>query len=359
MNIQQEIKAFQEKINPEIERYLDEAISCAKQEDVFLADLLGRARSFILAGGKRLRGALLYEGFILAGGEKRQEEDILKVCVGIELTHAFFLVHDDIMDRDEMRHGVPTLHREFAAVGERLFPKEDTRHFGISMAITAGDLLGAMGSQCLFSTRFSPERVVRALKRLQESISRTGLGQAMDVHMEYMKKATEEKVLSMYKNKTARYTVECPLHLGAILAGAEDALLEALSRYALPIGVAFQLQDDLLGAFGVSNKTGKAVGSDIQEGKMTLLVVKALEMGTLKDKKYLRNVLGNGSSVSEKALQRVQDIFRGTGALAYVTDFSARLVEEGRCAIEDIHCKSERSRLFLMNMAEYISKRTV
>src|SRR4030042_6057598 len=110
--------------------------------------------------------------------------------------------------------------------------------------------------------------------------------------MEYKKKTTEKEVLKMYEYKTAKYTIEGPLHLGAILAGADDKLLKTFSAYAIPVGIAFQIQDDILGLFGDEKKLGKPVGSDIRQGKFTILAAKAVEKASGKQKKIIKNILG-------------------------------------------------------------------
>lgn len=354
MNIQKELADFKIRLDKEIESYLGGVTEEVRREDIFLAELLDRMNRFVLAGGKRLRGALLYYGYKLSGGEDDQE--IMKACVGIELVHSFFLVHDDIMDRDDKRHGVDTLHREFAALGKKFFPEKDDKHFGVSMAITAGDLLGSMGSQRIFSAKFSADRIVRALSVMQGSISRTGLGQAMDIHMGYAGKGTEKEVLVMYQNKTARYTFESPLHLGGILAGATEDLLEAFTQYALPLGIAFQLQDDMLGIYGESRKMGKLVGSDIAEGKMTLLLVKALELSVPGDRKKLLSLIGK-ADITEKEVQCARSIFASSGSLAYVRKLEDKYLQEGMLVAQLFPDEHAEAKEFLVGVARYLRER--
>ncbi len=354
MNIQKELADFKVRLDKEIESYLGGVAEDVRKEDIFLAELLDRTKRFVLAGGKRLRGAFLYYGYQLSGGEDDQE--IMKACVGIELVHSFFLVHDDIMDRDDKRHGVDTLHREFAILGKKFFPEKDGEHFGVSMAITAGDLLGSMGSQRIFTAGFSADRIVRALSILQGSISRTGLGQAMDIHMGYAGKATEKEVLTMYENKTARYTFESPLHLGGILAGATEDLLKAFTQYALPLGIAFQLQDDMLGIYGESRKTGKLVGSDIAEGKMTLLVVKALELSIPKDKQKLASYMGK-TDITEEEVQCARAIFESSGSLAYIRKLEDEYLREGMLVAQALPDEHPEAKEFLVGVAEYLRQR--
>lgn len=357
MSIQTELSEFKKRIDGEMGVYFDEMIAEAKKEDAFSAQLLVRVKKFVLAGGKRLRGALLYYGYLMAGGTDTKA--ILRACMGIELVHSFFLVHDDIMDRDEIRHGVDTMHRDFEKIGKRFFPKKDSNHFGTSMAITAGDLLGSMGSQCIFSSKFPADRIVLALNSLQGSISRTVLGQAMDIHMEYRGQAQEKQILAMYTNKTARYTFESPLHLGGILGGAKEGLLKNFSAYALPLGIAFQLQDDILGVFGESRKTGKSVGADIVEGKMTLLMVRALEMADRSEKKILEKCVSHPESVSQKEVALVQEIFRRSGALAYTQELAGAHLAEGVRIAKKLPDTNAEAKEFLLGLAEYLREREV
>nr|MBP9728468.1 polyprenyl synthetase family protein [Candidatus Moranbacteria bacterium] len=265
MQIEEELKRFKSRLDPCIDAYFDAVLENGIKEDDLVAEALEHARVIVLAGGKRLRSAFMYYGYIGAGGT--EEEKMLETSVSVELIHSFLLVHDDIIDRDDMRHGVPTLHKRYADFGKRLFPDRDTDHFGTSIAIIMGDMLYSFGNDILFKSDFPKERIFAALSRLQNIVSFTVVGQARDIYMEYKREATEEEILSMYRNKTAKYTVEGPLHLGAIMAGASEELLTLLSDYAIPLGIAFQIQDDILGIFGSAKRLGKPVGSDIEEGK--------------------------------------------------------------------------------------------
>lgn len=357
LNIKQSLGECKSQIDKALGDYFDTVIQKARREDVFSAELLARVKTFVLSGGKRLRGALLYYAYLGVGGD--DEREILRACVAVELVHSFFLIHDDIMDRDDLRHGVATLHREFADIGKRFFPTTDAEHFGVSMAIIAGDLVGSMGSQSLFSARFPSDRIIEALNRLQSSISRTGLGQAMDIHMEHRGRASEDEVMTMYINKTARYTFESPLHIGAILAGASADILEGLSRYAIPLGIAFQIQDDMLGVYGKSQKTGKPEASDIVEGKMTLLMVKALDLASSQDQKKLAECLEKKGSLTTSDIEEVRSIFERSGSLAYVRNMANKKLEEGIMAgralpIDDVEAKN-----FLTGLAEYLREREV
>jgi len=356
MQIENELKAFKGRLDPKIAAYFDRAIEKASKEDVFVTDALKYSRMFILAGGKRLRAAFMYFGYIGAGG--KEEEMMLSTSMSIELIHAFLLIHDDIIDQDDMRHGVATIHKHYTTVGKLLFAGKDNDHFGNSIAIIIGDILGAFGNDIIFSSAFPLEQKFQALSKLQEIVSFTAIGQVKDIYIEYMGKASEAEILLMYRNKTAKYTVEGPLHLGALLAGAPQELLDGFSAYAIPLGIAFQLQDDILGIFGNEKKLGKPIGSDIVEGKITLLVSRALRDGTKEEQRRIKEILALGESLQEKDRAEFKSLMESTGALAGIKELAEAYINEGKGALKKIqNILDPRAYDFLFSVAEYMMKR--
>lgn len=356
MQVESELKAFKERLDPKIGAYFDKAILEASKEDVFVTDALRYGRTLMLSGGKRLRAAFLYYGYLGAGGT--EEDKILSASMSIEFIHAFLLVHDDIIDQDDMRHGVATFHRHYADIGKKLFPGKDMEHFGNAIAIIMGDMLGAFGNDIIFSSDFSLEQKFQALSKLQHVVSFTVIGQARDIYMEFQGKASEEEILSMYKNKTARYTVEGPLHLGAILAGASQEILDGLSAYAIPLGIAFQIQDDILGIYGSEKRLGKPVGSDIEEGKITLLVSRALRDGSKEHQIRITELLSLGDSLTEKNIEEFRELIKTTGAYAGTKELALGYIEEGKQALKALEGKLHpRAYDFLFSVAEYMMKR--
>jgi geranylgeranyl diphosphate synthase type I len=354
MDAMRALKDFKSRLDAELEGYFKKIIRDAREKDVFTAEVLEHAKKLTLAGGKRLRPALMYYGYKGAGGVL--EDEIVRASMSIELIHSFLLIHDDIIDRDGLRHGVETLHRRYGRLGEVLFPGSESDHFGNSIALIAGDMVGALGNQVLFESRFDPKLVLKALSRLQSVVALTVVGQAKDVYIEYAKQATEEEVLRMYEYKTARYTVEGPLHLGAVLAGAEDGMLATFSRYAIPLGIAFQIQDDILGVFGTEKKIGKTVGSDIQEGKFTLLVCRAFQnLGS--GASELEALLRKGKALVPGDIVRFRDILTETGSLEHARALSARYISEGKSAILESRDIRPEARDFLLGIADYMARR--
>lgn len=356
MDISKELKDFKARIDPHIVAYFDSAIAEARKEDDLVVEALLAAKELALAGGKRLRPAFMYHGYLASGGD--DEEKILKTSVAVELLHLFLLVHDDIIDRDDTRHGLPTLHRKYAEIGRRHFPIENTDHFGVSIAIIMGDMLMAFGNDIIFRSDFPQDRIFRALSKLQRVVSYTVIGQGRDIYMEYKKQASEEEILRMYRNKTARYTVDGPIQLGAALAGSTDDEIGRWSEYAIPVGVAFQIRDDILGIFGTEAKLGKPVGSDIEEGKLTLLVSAALKKGSSAEQKELRRILSLGTALAGSDVDRFRNIIRETGSLAYAENKMRELVDQGREALSRMKDGSDKdSREFFLAVADYLAER--
>lgn len=344
---------FKEKIDKELEIYFDEAIEETKKKDVLMAGAVRYIKKMVLAGGKRMRPAFMYFGYIAAGGKDRKK--ILKASMSVELIHAYLLIHDDIMDRDKMRHGIDSIHYHYDKFAQKAFLDADTKHFGNSMAIIIGDMANAFGNQIMFDSKFKAGNILKALHELQGIISLTVIGQAQDFYIEYSRKATEKSVMQMYENKTAKYSIEGPLVLGATLAGANNALKESFGHYAVPLGTAFQIQDDILGIFGSEKKMGKKVGADIEEGKQTLLVIKARELGSAKQKDAIKKILGKKNLTIEEIAQ-FQEIIRETGALDYAKNLAQKLVLGAKKELEKMKINPE-AKNFLAEIADYMIER--
>jgi len=355
MDIKEELKKFKDKVDPEIEKFFDKVIKNSKENNFITTQALEQVKKITLSGGKRLRPALMYWSY--RGLNGKDEEEMLRTSVSIEIIHIFLLIHDDIIDNDQTRHGVETVHRQYAKIGKMISKKDNHTHFGNSMGIVVGDIVGALGNQILYSSNFSPDSVIKALYQLQSIIARVAVGEAQDVYIEHKRKATEEEVLEMYKNKTAKYTIEGPLHLGAILAGADEETLQKISSFSVPVGVAFQIQDDILGIFGNEKKIGKPVGSDIREGKQTVLVVKAMEGADKKQKSEILNLLGKKYLTSSE-IETFKKIIIETGALKYSQDLAQKLIVEGKKEIADLNFTQD-AKDFLLGIADYMAAREI
>jgi geranylgeranyl diphosphate synthase type I len=350
------LENYKKRLEPRLRKYFSEKIKQAGKVDPMTKQSVKIIADFALASGKRIRPALVYYGYLAAGGEDGTE--IVEASMGMELIHSFLLIHDDIIDRDEKRHGVPTVHEIYKKFGKQLALKKDCEHFGNSMAIIAGDMAAAMANEIIFNADFPPKIIIKALDKLQNIVYVTIPGEMLDVVMSARGRTTEKEILKMFEGKTSRYTFEGPLHLGGILAGGDSSMLEFFTAYSLPLGKAFQIHDDILGMFGDEKKLGKPVGSDIIEGKQTILILKALEKGNRNQRLFITDCLGK-KDLKKDELNEIRQIVKNTGSLAYSRELAKNFVEESLVALKKADIKNKEAEKFLFGLAEYMIAREV
>ena len=304
---------FVKKINQELEKYFDKEIrqvfGVSSKEKVLSTHILQHTKEHNLRPAKRLRGSFVFYGYRLF--REGCEKEILNAAMSIELVHTALLIHDDFMDQDDTRRGKPTTHEYYKNYHKSKKFRFSSLHYGESMAVNIGDAALCLGYEILGRSSFSTTRKLAALNRLLRGIANTAYGQAYDITLEGKGKAKESVIIDLNLAKTAIYTYENPLHIGAILAGATDKDLEILTRYAIPGGVAFQLQDDILGLFGNPEKTGKPAHSDLRQGKMTLLIINALEKGNKIQQQKLKEIWGK-RDLNHKDADEVRKIVTNT-----------------------------------------------
>ncbi|MBT3356569.1 polyprenyl synthetase family protein [bacterium] len=345
---------YKERLRPFLEEYFKEKIRKAKLIDPLAEESVKMISNFTLAGGKRIRPAVMYYAYLGCGG--KDEDRIVEASMSIELVHSFLLIHDDIIDKDELRHGVKTLNAEYEAIARKFFPKTDPVHFGNSMAMIAGDLAGSMASEIVFHSKFAPETIIKVLDKLQDIVYVTIPGEMIDVILEAKGTATEEEIMRMYEGKTSRYTFEGPSHLGALLANSDESVLANFTDYSMPLGAAFQIRDDVLGIFGEQKKLGKPVGSDIIEGKQTLLVIKVRESGTAAQKKRMEQLLKK-QDITKSEIDEFRQIVTESGSLDYAKNLSEKLVSDSISALDKIDLQNKDARVFFEGIAHFIVNR--
>jgi len=354
MEAKEKLAKLAPKINKEIQKIIDKEYKHASKISPITGNLLKNIKP-ITAGGKRLRGAFLYYSYLMFGGKNKKE--ILKTTPFIELTHTYLLVHDDIMDNDDLRRGQQTLHKIYRDEHINKYKKGDAAHFGESIAICGGDILSHIALRVMVEADFPSEYKLRALQKFHNQILDTAYGQVLDVFSTVFDNVSENYALKVHLYKTAKYTYENPLFLGAILAGACDDDLMHLSQYAIPAGIAFQLQDDILGMFGDVEKIGKPADSDLKEGKQTPLLIYALKHATPKHKEFLLRALGN-QKITKRTLETVKKIIINTGALDYTKNLAQKFVKEAKIVLQNNSVKWEKEgRKFLEDIADYMINR--
>lgn len=257
-------------VEDELGRLLSDRLAASQGLGTDAAHLTEAVRSLAMRGGKRVRAVLVAAAYEALGGEGGAAR-IAPALAAVELLQAYLLIHDDWMDEDDVRRGGPTVH---VMLAERF----GSARAGETGAILAGDWACGLAQTALASTPAPPARLVVAMAELARIQTTVVMGQLLDMRAQAGDRAAVERVHDL---KTGSYTVRGPLALGAILAGASDDARARLDAFARPLGVAFQLRDDLLGTFGDSRATGKPSGRDLLQGKRTALVAELEAVGDL------------------------------------------------------------------------------
>lgn len=265
------------------------------------------------SGGKRLRPVLAWWGWRAAGGT--DDQAMIRAATSLELLQACALIHDDVMDGSDTRRGAPSIHRSLEALHAESDWRGSAEEFGVAGAILLGDLCLSWSDQLLFESGLPAEALIRTKSIFD--ITRTELmaGQYLDVVEQARADIDADRALLVARYKSAKYTVERPLHIGATLAGAPEKLIAALSDFGLPLGEAFQLRDDVLGVFGDPQTTGKPAGDDLREGKQTYLIACAFERANAAQTEALTAGLGD-PYLTQEDVNRLRDLIIDTGALA-------------------------------------------
>ncbi len=327
MDVTDVLKKYSESIDKEI---------MASLSTIDPSNLCEASDHLIKAGGKKLRPVLVILSSESVGGSG---EDALKTAASMELIHTFSLIHDDIMDKDEKRRGKPSVHMLW----------------GEPMAILAGDTLFSKAFETVLQTEtnnVNPKRVIEALKTVVDSCIKICEGQALDISFEGKMNVSEDEYMTMIYKKTAAL-IAAATKAGAILGGGTDEQIKALSEYGRLIGMAFQIQDDYLDVISMEEDIGKPVGSDIVEGKMTLMVVHALQNASSEDKEKLKSIL---KSKDEELVGEAIDIFNKYGSIEYTRNIALNNVKTAKELLNTL--KDSEAKESLQLIADFVLERT-
>jgi geranylgeranyl diphosphate synthase type I len=307
------IDDFVPRVNARLEAWCKDARARAERASPEAHELVDAVSDLTLRGGKRLRAAALYAGMRSIDGEADPAR-ALDAGAALELMQSYLLIQDDWMDQDDERRGGPSVHVALART------RGDAR-LGASLAILAGDVACASGWALLAQAPFPAQRLRDALAEYAAIHADVVFGQQLDL-------VGHPDIARVHRLKTGSYTVRGPLRLGALLADANAAQLEALDRFAEPIGIAFQLRDDLLGTFGATGAVGKPVGNDLRAGKRTSLAAEAESVLTGSDRALFARVFGNADA-SDDDVQNATEALVRTGVQ---TRIETRIAEADRTA---------------------------
>jgi geranylgeranyl diphosphate synthase type I len=284
-------------IRPELEAFIKSKISGGGQLTPWKADFLNRLLPYATAG-KLLRASLVCFSYEAFSGQ-RVNNPVIKAAMALELTHSALLIHDDIMDNDDLRRGQPSLHRQYQslATGEKL---ADADHFGTSMAICGGDAALFLAFELLASCQAAPQVQATVQQLFVNQLVTTCAGQMQDLYLEARPDMPSKKAIhELMQTKTASYSLSLPMAIGAALAGQTAATLTKLQNIGISAGTIFQIRDDELGIMGKADEIGKPVGSDITEGKKTLVYYYLLRNCSASEYEKAKAIFGNPIATPE------------------------------------------------------------
>jgi geranylgeranyl diphosphate synthase, type I len=314
--------------------------------DAALVEPIASLRRFV-GGGKRLRPAFCHWGFAGAGGGADLEQ-VVDAGAAIELLHVMALIHDDIMDGSVRRHGQTCLHLDYADRHSAQAWRGEARRFGDGAAILIGDLAFVYADRLL---RGAPPEAIDVFTELRLEVN---IGQYLDLVTTASGDARPEQAHTIAVYKSGKYTIERPLQLGAALAGRLDELGKWYTAYGIPLGEAFQLRDDLLGAFGDGDRLGKDVGEDLRDGKPTTLYALARARATGSDADLLTAV--GRPDMTPAEIAAIQRVMTDTGARADVERTIDDLMVEALDALADAPV-TEQARQELHALALFVAGR--
>lgn len=306
----------------------------------------------LLRGGKRLRAAFCFWGYLGAGGP--DGEPVVRAASAMEVFQAAALLHDDVMDASDIRRGQPTAHVALAAAHREAGWYGDSGRFGEAGAILAGDLCLNWTDQLFATCGMGAQEIARGRVYLDQMRTQLMGGQFLDIvesARSWQDLSTQERVESartVIRFKSAGYTIAQPLMIGAASAGADEATIRALSDYGYALGEAFQLRDDLLGVFGDPATTGKPAGDDIREGKRTVLVAYLLDTASPSELERFDACLGSPDlteddvhwvrklAISTGAVDRVEGLIEQQAGVAALALERATLTDEARARLTEL-----------------------
>ncbi|MEI2712764.1 MAG: polyprenyl synthetase family protein [Nocardioides sp.] len=347
--------AFAAAVQTELDAFLDRQAERLGPLGADAERLLAQARQAV-AGGKRFRATFCWWGYRAVRPEPVDTDALVRACASLELLHASALVHDDYMDASETRRGRPAVHRFFAEEHAGAGWPGDSTGYGAAAAILLGDLLQAWADELLRLCGLPVAEVASALELFDHTRTEVIAGQFLDVSVQARGHSDVDEAMRVLRFKSAKYSVERPLHIGAALAGGGPKALRDLTAYGLPLGEAFQLRDDLLGVFGDPDETGKPAGDDLVEGKRTVLVALALDGASPSDRDRLNRALG--TELGQADVAALRRIIVDAGAAAAVEDAIAALTDRALSALAQAELDAGAKDV-LRELAATVTDRTV
>ena len=341
-----------EKINQKINQFNDELV---KEKNPLLKENFEYFKN-LNSEGKLVRGVLVNLGYYLL---KEDKDYSLDLSLAYEIFQTGILVHDDIIDNDDKRRGKETIHYiNDKKYSEYSSDKKETKHLGDSIAICMGNYGLFEANKVIGDAYFKDPNVGKVISNFNETALTTVKGELIDVILPFQgkhhlldNKSIEDNIMEIYRLKTAHYTIIGPMSAGLILAGADDSKLKDIASFGEKVGIAFQIQDDILGIY--SNEMGKVKGSDIKEFKQTILYSHILNT---EYKDALLEIYGK-EEVNEEIIEKVQDLFKKAGSYEYAMKRMNTLYDESLEELDHISWIPEDKKEILRGFVEYLRTR--
>ncbi|MEA2071025.1 MAG: polyprenyl synthetase family protein [Asgard group archaeon] len=312
---------------------------------------------YLSGGGKRVRPFLVKTAFEAVGGDY-SEGNLMRAALAIELLHNGSLLHDDVIDKDETRRGKPAFHVLFRNYYQEKLPekKEKASNFGEAISIFAGDLCFPYAIESLVQSGFSNDLISKSLHAFAQGFKQVIDGVILETGHTMKPTISEEEYLKIIHLKTGAL-IRKAVEIGAILGKGTRSQINALTEYCNHLGKAFQIQDDILGIYGNPDKLGKPIGGDIREAKQTLLRIYSMTHGTKEQKKFIQNIMGK-ENLTTKELEKIQQIFKETGALEYAMKAIVETSEKARKALDKPSPElKEKPKQLLIELSQYLENR--
>jgi len=343
------LEISQEVINQTLSTFLNEKKTEAESIHPSYVRLISEIERVVFAGGKRLRPHLVFTGY------GSYDDAVAKVAAAHELLHVALLIHDDIIDRDALRHGQATIHHNYNITHYAPFidDKKERNHFSTSAALLAGDLLISSAYELIRQAGLNEAQYQDTTRLLNTAVFEVAAGELLDTESPFIPEAYPP--ILVYRYKTTSYSFIAPLLTGASLAGTHSAEdLNHLREYAINLGIAYQIKDDCLGVFGEAAETGKSTSGDLREGKQTMLIAEFKKLATREQRDYFDTTFGQ-PNVTDEELSNLKEAIRLSGALDVTTAISDNYSQRAKAAVHSI--KDESLKRYLLVLIDFLHSR--
>lgn len=355
MTLKDQFNEFKTQFDKSVDEFLKVKILEAYAINPEAGYNLEEFNKLVVSGGKRVRPALVHYGSVACGRTPDQTSNLIGIA--LEIFHTFALVHDDIIDLSLTRRGVDTMEASYQKkyLSEN-FDGSKSKHLALSAAVLGGDYGLIIANQIMMELDLdlaTKNKINSLYSKMLFELCAGQIDDCIGVGIADFDNVTEERINNMLSCKSGNYSIEKPLLLGAILAGATDQKLAVLSKVGQKIGLVFQITDDLIGVFGDEEEIGKSTITDIIEGKRNLLFAKTYNASSDEEKIKFKLIVGNPKATSEE-VNFIKDLMLSKGVVDQLKAECKKLIEESKIEILENFDADNQGVSFIINLGEYL-----